>query len=229
MQQSVLVMAFAFFWGSISLAAGDASNDVREFKELHCSVALPDKECKWIDPSKLPGCIAAFKDSTGTVLVLLVSDSPGDTTITTEFTKGYDEGAFESGVASKLAGEIISFRNIPCYQVHSKIEKDGAIGTTRVFLAHGRLYQLQAVGSRLPLDQRNQLGSLFNSFNFLSPPLPVDPTQKTPATAAPRPFNPGSDFRTGRIGGIIAACCVIGIVGILLVRAVVRKRKNNRA
>jgi len=98
--------------------------------------------------------------------------------------------------------------------MHVRSNLDNSIATTRAFFANGYLYQLQIVGSKLPINERGKLENLFNSFEFIG------------ETILPEPKEENSAYKFGRYMGQIVAYCVIGIIVLLLVKLVWRRKKK---
>jgi hypothetical protein len=184
----------------------------REFAQYQCKLALPGAEFKWLDETRIPNVTAMLGDASGTVLLLLVNPVPPGVVVSK---KGFDDGFFKPGAVTKLEGKDITFRGVPCYQAHARIEANGAIATIRAFTANGFFYQLQLIGSNLPVSQREKLGTVFDAFQFVGDP--VLPTPQ-PASAIERSLK-----FSGYMGRVVSLC-LIAIVILLVVRAVRRKK-----
>lgn len=202
---------------SCTAMANDAER-IKEFQDRRCRLALPSSEFKWLDNSQIPNTLAAFGDNSGIVFIVLTFKTPDGFVLTKGFTKGFDEGSCQSGMFSKISGEIIKFRNLPCYQVHLRSVKDGSVMTVRAFAANGYLYQLQLIGSILPIENRNKLENIFSAFEFVG--MPNLPTPKPPS-AEQKAYNFGMQM------GRISVYCLIAAVILFVARRLVRKRRRN--
>ena len=211
---TIVVLALVF--SQYAESAEDAER-AKEFPDHRCRLLLPAPDFVWLDHSHIPDSIAAFGNGSGMMLILLVLKTPDDFAVGDSFSNGFDEGITQSGDLSKISGEIITFRGVPCYQMHTRINQDGSIATTKAFGANGYLYQLQLIGSKLPINERGNLEKVFASFEFLGAPrLP----ELKPASRQTKPY------KFSRMMGRIAAYCIIGIIILVVVKSVIRKRKR---
>jgi len=147
--------------------ATDLANRTKEFPEYHCKVVLPAESFVWLDASRIPHALAAWRESSGTTLQLLVTKYPAGLKLNPQ---GFDDGMCSPGVTSKISSENITFRGVPGYQLHVRFDKTGAIATVRAFVANGYGYQILVTGSSLPVAQRGQLEPLFAAFDFSAAP-----------------------------------------------------------
>jgi hypothetical protein len=210
----------------------------REFTDLDCKIVLPGSEFKWLDASKLPGAKAAFGDASGTMLILIVQRAPPGFVLSE---KGFDEGVVSSGKISILERRHITFRGVPCYEIHTLLNDKGSIGTIRAFCANGYVYQLAVVGRNLPIAERDRLESIFSAFQFagratagpstsqssVAPTAPSAPIAGAPATtpASHAPSQADQSLQFSRTVGEIAGLCLIAIVILL----VLKRRKEKQA
>lgn len=158
-----------------------ASDNEKIFPEQRCRLVLPGNDFQWvlIPPNTLQQTEAAavFESNSGLAVSFIVVRAPQGISIGPKLIEEYDAENKQSG-CTKISGTIIQFRDIPCYQFHFQAPQYRSIVTGRIFVAYGYVYQLWIAGSDLPIEQRDQLDPLFNSFEFTSPPLlPKSPTE----------------------------------------------------
>jgi len=186
----------------------------RRFEQYKCKLVLPDSEYRWLDHTIISNSTAVIGDDSGTIFVLRISNAPGHRQINKGFIREFDEGFMEGADISKISGEITKFKSIPCYQMHARFDSDNLITTSRAFFANGYLYQLQIVGSELPIDERDKLENIFSSFEFIGTPILPEPKEDT------------KNGIENIVVGIIEF--LIGIIGIVVVvRLITKKKKTN--
>ena len=195
MKKITIFIAGILVFCSLYLKAVDNSKE-KEFVDIKCKITLPDG-AQWLDQSQVPGCKAFFKDSSERLFILLGGKSKH--AINNAFVTGFDSGFLKSANASKISGEIIKFKKVPCYQLYVKMKDQELYAIVRVFFANGYCYQLQLIGDNLAIKKQADLDKVFSSFEFIGKPSLPKPTKK-------------NNFLSNNLGMIVD----IGIVCIIL-------------
>ncbi len=213
---AMVYVAAAFMIHSLAAPASNAQ-EVKEFAEHRCKLTLPGPGFQWLDHSNIPHAMAALGDDSGTMLIMLANKNPEGLVVSKDFCRGFDDSFDQPGVISKISGAITTFRGVPCYQLHARLEQNGTIGTIRAFAANGYVYQLQLLGNSAPIEQRNTLDRLFAAFEFVGEPI-------LPAPAPPRPEETAYKFSENM--GKIAGYCIVGIILLTIAGKVTGRKKK---
>ncbi len=117
---------------------------------------------------------------------------------------------------SKLDGEIATFKDIPCYAIHGRLETEGLFLTNKCFAANGYLYIVQLISAELPAPGENNLEAVFSAFEFVGTPH------------VPKPRSPGEQraYEAGRLMGQIIGYCIIGAVLFTIVKRLTCRKKT---
>ncbi len=164
---------------------------VKEFPEYSCQITLPDSKCQWMQEKLPPDTLAVFIDDTGMKLVVAAQKVPAGVVLNESLIKNIQMPYSQDDSVSIINGEMITFREIPCYQFQIRFKENSSISIIRIFIANGCLYDLQFVDNQLPVDAlKNPVESLikletgFSAFKFIgTPDIPVStahaPEKKT--------------------------------------------------
>lgn len=217
MPRKTMLLAAALMIYSLAGIANDVGN-ARVFADRQCKLTLPGAGFRWLDHSKIPQAVAALGNDSGTMLLMTINKAPDGFVLKESFVRGFDKSFNQPGVASKISGEIVTFRGVPCYQLHARLGQDGSIATIRAFGANGYLYQLQLVGSRLPVERRGELDGVFSAFEFTgTPSLPTS----APQTSEQQAYNFSENM------GKIAGGCIIGVIILAGAGKLLGKKKDS--
>jgi hypothetical protein len=99
------------------------------------------------------------------------------------------------------------------------MEADNSIQTFRIFAANGIFYQIQLLGSPLPVEERGQLESTFSMFEFMDTPTAPAAAASTPSGSSNAPGTHFS-YTIGKITGLL----LLIALGIVAVRRVLVRR-----
>ncbi|MBT3286631.1 MAG: hypothetical protein HN380_04730 [Victivallales bacterium] len=186
----------------------------REYPEYHCKVTLPEASFQWLDHSAVKGAAMIMGNAAQAKLLLVARKAPAGIAVTDKFCKGIDDGFFEPEAVSKISGEVITFRGVPCYEVRARLGYDSSVAVLRSFAANGHVYQLQLLGAPVADLDKQQVEKLFASFELIGTPVLSSPEESDAVPYA----------GTSRTMGKIAAYCFIAIGLLAVVKKFSRKK-----
>lgn len=164
MKGKLFLIVFCISIATCIFASGtDVSQRTKEFPKYKCKLTLPGPDYKWINHTMIPNSIAAFSDSSSSIVVsLLVMKNIEDSSIDTSFATYFDGGFFEvAGDAEKISSELGEFKSVPCYSLFARHLKEGFFSVNKVFAANGSVYTLQIVSESTLKDNKAKLDPLF--------------------------------------------------------------------
>lgn len=204
-------------------ADGEDKARMRPFPEIRCKLTLPDAGYHWIDHTGTPDAVAAMEGAAGVRLVLSVKDVPKGLALTEALTKDIDKGFIRPGVTTKMSGGMVTFRGLPCYQVHARFDQNGQIVTARFVVANSHAYVLVVGGSALPVEERAPLDAVFAAFDFLGAP-------QAPPAAPPPPKRVSAEQKavsfSQRMGQVVGFC-LMAIIALLVIRALLKRKPKH--
>lgn len=205
----VIWMSLAFL--ALQCAGADASGSEahKVFAKYKCSYTLPGPGWAWQDAATVPGAIFVASNDAGLVVMLMTQRSQLDT-VSPEFIRGLEEGAVEPGESSKRGGKSLTFKGVPCHQLDLLLVKVQKTFSSRFFIAHNYVYNLQVVGEKEPVEESPEYDAIMNGFSFTVAPPPPSPQTKANSAA----------YNAGRRAGQIFMYVLIGAVVIALIRKV---------
>ena len=186
-------------------------------EQQRCSLTLPDDGYFWLDHSPAPDALAAFGNDAGLNVVLLARKTPDGFVLDEAAVATFDKGLENNRKGTKVAGAMTQFNGVPCYELHLRVNNDNSLVTVKVFVANGYLFQLFVRGSGLPLEERDKLEPIFSAFKFVGQPSVPAPRRLSEEQKA---------FAFSELMGQLAAYCVMGIIVILVVRFVAKRKKR---
>ena len=199
-----------------SFARSQQNEDTLVLENYGCRVTLPNSDWQWSDPTRFPKAVAALKDNSGTMLLVLAEKIPPGLAFDDSFIKSYEESLLKPGVVTQIDKEFTTFLGVRCYQTHLKVEQKGTFATFRVFAANGTVYILELIGSRRSVEEQAQLEPFFSAFSFIGNPTTADP----PATSA---LQSGHSFSQSM--GTISAIILMAALAVAVVRWLIRRGK----
>jgi hypothetical protein len=227
------VLAMMFGWSAKVIAADETT---RTFAAQNCRFTLPGPDWKWSD-KETPKLVFMALNSKGFVINLAVLETPITVELNDQFVKGFEKSVYGSSQLTKRTGEYIAFRGLKCYQLLSTLA-DGRTRATRVLVANKRLYNLNLVGLKEPIEAEPAFESIMSGFDFIVPPeqdskqansaavqMPAQPTAQRPAQSEEY----AKTLNFSQLMGKIVGGCLIGIVLLIIIRSVVRKKKSDQS
>ncbi|MBY0229383.1 MAG: hypothetical protein K2W96_08905 [Gemmataceae bacterium] len=203
-------------------AGAQSADKERAFPEWKCKAKLPGPEWRWNDAAKAPVVVQAVRPD-DFALTLVCDRLPAadlDSQIPT-----LERGFFQPGVSSKRGTRFVSFKGVRCYQMEATHDATGQTIVSRMFITHGTLYALTVSGGKEPVENDPAFMTILDSFSFIEQP-PAPAPVLPPAPPAEAPSSEYSDALTVSAWmGSIVGVCLIGIVVLLIVRAVAGKKK----
>ena len=97
--QTARCMTFTLILQQCTALAGDADR-TRAFPELQCTLVLPNPHSEWLDHTAIPHASAAFEDSSGTMLIMVVKKAPEGFVLNESFSEGFDKAFCKPGLVS---------------------------------------------------------------------------------------------------------------------------------
>ena len=155
-------------------APAPESGQVKEFPNYRCRLVLPGPQFQWLDHGRIRDAQAALGDPAGTILTFLIYDAPSDFAFDETFIRGLEQGFQQTGQVTRIDGGMTTFQDLPCYQMHARIEGRGLFMTHKCFAVNGFLYGLQLLSPELP-TRDSPLEKVFSAFQFIGTPLVPPP------------------------------------------------------
>ena len=211
---SLLAMAFG---SPVRLTAAEEAT--RTFPAQKCRFTLPGPDWSWSD-EKAPNRVFLARSTKGFAITLATVKTPDPVQVNEQFAKGFEESFYQDRQAKKRGGRFITFLGLPSYQTESLLVANGRTLATRVFAAHGFVYNLSLVGAKEPIEDDPAFETLMQAFSFTVPP-----EQDTKRTGSGADSEYGKALNLSRLMGRIAAFCIIGAILLLVFRLATRKRK----
>lgn len=213
--QSITLLVFLYLASTCHAVSQDRTI---EFPEHKCRLVLTDPNLEWLDHSQIPQALAVFGDRDGNMVIFMVIQVPDNFALDSSFIKGFDESFTQSGMMSKIDGQITTFKDAPCYLIRAKMLQQDLYVTNRSFYANKVMYGLQLISNELPEDASHELYSYFSCFEFVGVP---DITQSNLSASERRAYN------IGKLCGQIIGYCIFGIIVILPFKFIFgRKRRK---
>jgi hypothetical protein len=195
-------------------APGLAQERTREFPAQKCRYTLPAEGWEWLEPPRPEAVFMA--GSRGEVAVTLIC-APLPTPKPRhadwlKFVEGAKRGLYQPGQLEKRGeGHFLTFQGLPAFQAEGTFA-GGKTMATRVFVAHGRSYQLLVVGGEAAVEQRPDFEAIMGEFAFTEPPAPPEPPDGPEGSVY---------YRLGRLAGY----CLMGAVALAAILWGSRRRK----
>jgi hypothetical protein len=211
------------------LAADEAT---RTFAAQKCRFTLPGPDWKWSEKAT-PNSLFFAVNTKGFVVTLSVVESPKIWNIGDLSVKDFEKTFYVPGKLSKQAGRFITFRGLQCYQLESSLA-DGRTGATRILFANKSMYNLSLIGSKDPIEADPAFETILNGFDFTVPPEQGN-AQGVQTSAQPtgQRSAPSEEYAktlgVSQLMGKIVGACLIGIVLLLIIRSVFRKKKSDQS
>lgn len=156
----------------LTVSANALDNNVKTFKEFNAVVNLPADNWRWAEQI-LPGTLCAASDGKGNVFSFFAAEDK-DFQIGDAFSETFEKGFFSEGDYNKIKSGVITFENLPCYELVAELNKKKLV-SLRIFSAQGIFYRMDVIcdiGTKLNIDD------VFSCFKFeKQPSLQVAPNQ----------------------------------------------------
>jgi hypothetical protein len=191
-----------------------AEERTKAFPSFHCKYTLPGADWSWGVPSSQPALLVATNPE-GLRLVLVAERLKKADKIDEEYAEDYEKGVYGSGGIKKRGGKLMTFKGLACYQTEAILPNEKTI-VGRVFIAHGNVYDMYLTGLAEPVEQRADLDTIMNGFEFTKPP---------PTNPATRPDEEAETTREFfRQHGRITTFVLVGVGIFFLIRWLTRKK-----
>ncbi len=211
--RAIEIVTLLALLSSAAAATDGGSTRFREFPDYRCRLALPGPQFQWRDHSQVPNAQAMLGDEAGTILILQIHQAPSGFVLDDTFIRGFDEGFVRPGQVTKIDGAMTTFLDLPCYEVHARMEEPRLIMTSRCFAANGFIYSLQMLSNEIPTPGR-PLAQVFSAFQFVGTPVPPQPRSAEDRQA----------YNTGHLIGRLTFYLIVAVVVISIVKRVLRQK-----
>lgn len=161
MFKSLFLSFIICFFLSINLI----SDNIRTFRDLNAVVKLPADNWVWAEQS-LSGILCAATDGKGNMFSFFAAPDK-DFKIDNAFIETFEQGFFSEGTYSKVRSGVITFENIPCYELLAKLGEKKLV-TIRIFSADSIFYRLDAISD---VDTGSKPDEFFSCFKFERQPV----------------------------------------------------------
>jgi len=121
---------------------------------------------------------------------------------------GTAKGALITGEISKRSGQTLTFKGVQCYQLDLALTKVQRTVSSRFFIAHGYVYNMQVVGNTEPVEKSPEYDAIMNGFEFTVVPVPPSPQKRANSDA----------YNAGRRAGQIFVYVLVAAVLLALIR-----------
>lgn len=164
-----ILLAFA-----LALAAGGwvcaapGQDTERRLEQYHCVLRLPTPDFAWLAEGDIPGATLACRDTADRFVILIVAEAPPGYYIDRRAGAAFEKGLARNPDLQTLGGRLTEFLGVPCYEIRGRIKTDQSLTLTRMFAAHGFLYNLQAMIPPTSDDDPGKFNDLFATFEFIS-------------------------------------------------------------
>jgi hypothetical protein len=214
------LLATPFAWPTNLLAADEAT---RTFPAQKCRYTLPGPDWTWSD-EKAPNRIFLARDTKGFVITLATLTQAAPVQVNEQFVQGFEKSFYKAASLKKRSGRFVTFLGVRGYQTESLLP-DGRTSATRVFAAHGLMYNLVLIGAKEPIENDPSFEKIMHGFSFTVPPAPDA-----------RPTDSGADTDVDKgamiselMGSIATVCSILAVLLVVFRWATGKGKKRKQS